>query len=161
MLSVFAGRTCLMFVVFLRRMMSTLQWSRPETNVSSQTTCCLSVTLLRQSVARKCLPAKFLCVTQRVAWCVACGTEHEAYHGAYHGTDMSAYSRDLLRLIPGHPSASVKQKSVAYHPCIESVTYFCCLGPGCTHNSRGTLGSHFADGSGAGGYSTLIHGSTS
>ena len=27
------------------------------------------------------VPAKFPCVTQRVAWCVACGTEHEAYHG--------------------------------------------------------------------------------
>ena len=25
-----AGRTCLMFVVFIRRMMSTLQWSRLE-----------------------------------------------------------------------------------------------------------------------------------
>ena len=23
----------------------------------------------------------FLCVTQRVAWCVACGKENEAYHG--------------------------------------------------------------------------------
>ena len=23
----------------------------------------------------------FRCVTQRVAWCVACRTEHEAYHG--------------------------------------------------------------------------------
>ena len=23
----------------------------------------------------------FLCVTQRVAWCVASGTEHEAHHG--------------------------------------------------------------------------------
>ena len=27
------------------------------------------------------VPAKFPCVTQRVAWCVACGMEHEADHG--------------------------------------------------------------------------------
>ena len=38
-----AGRTCLMFVVFVSRMMRTLQWSRPETSVSSQPTCCCSV----------------------------------------------------------------------------------------------------------------------
>ena len=61
-----------------------------------------------------------------------------------------------------HGSALCRQlKSAAYHPCIESVTSLCCLGPCCTRNSRGTLGSHFAHGSGAGGYSTLIHGSTS
>ena len=63
-----AGRTCLMFVVFLRRMMSTLQWSSPETNVSFQVTCCCSVTLLLLSVARKCCSSQ---ITQRVAWCVA------------------------------------------------------------------------------------------
>ena len=48
-----AGRTCLMFV-FLHLMMSTLKWSRPETNVSSQPTWCCSVTLPHRSVAEKC-----------------------------------------------------------------------------------------------------------
>ena len=37
----------MMFVVIPRRMMSTLQWSRPETNVSSQPTCRLGMALLR------------------------------------------------------------------------------------------------------------------
>ena len=40
------GRTCSMFVVTIRRMVSTLQWTRSETNVRSRTTCCLSVSLL-------------------------------------------------------------------------------------------------------------------
>ena len=43
-----------MFVVFLRRVMSALQWSRTETNVSFEPACCCSVTLLLWSVARKC-----------------------------------------------------------------------------------------------------------
>ena len=49
------GRTCLMFVVFRRHVMSTMQWSRLETNVSFQPTCCCSVSLLLRSVARKVL----------------------------------------------------------------------------------------------------------
>ena len=44
-----AGRTCLMFVEVLRRMMGTLQRSRLETNVSSPPTYCYSVTLLLRS----------------------------------------------------------------------------------------------------------------
>ena len=57
-LATFAGRTCLMFVVFLRRMMSTLQWSRPETKLSFQLTCCCSVTSLLRSVTRKCCSSR-------------------------------------------------------------------------------------------------------
>ena len=49
-----AGRTCLMLVVFLRRLMSTLQRSRPETSVGLQFSCCCSVSLLQWSAARKC-----------------------------------------------------------------------------------------------------------
>ena len=49
-----ARRTSLMFVVFFRRMLSTLQWSRLETNVSFQPTCCCSVSLPLWSVARRC-----------------------------------------------------------------------------------------------------------
>ena len=44
-----AGRKCLMLVVFMRRMMSTLQWSRPETSVSFQPTRCLSVNFIRST----------------------------------------------------------------------------------------------------------------
>ena len=64
------GRTCLMFVVFLRRMMGTLQWSRPETNVSSQLTCCCSVTLLLLSLARKCCASQVSLVSLNALPCV-------------------------------------------------------------------------------------------
>ena len=67
-----AGRTCLMFVVFQRRMMSTLQWSRPETNVSFQPACCCAVTLLMRSVARKCCSSQvsFMSLTCCLQSCV-------------------------------------------------------------------------------------------
>ena len=87
-----AGRTCLMFVVFIRRMMSTLQWSRPETNVSSQPTCCLSVTLPRRSVARKCCSSQVsLCHSTR---CLVCNLNLARHR-------LSANSRDLLTPICG------------------------------------------------------------
>ena len=67
-----AGRTCLMFVVFLRRMMSTLQRSRLETNVSFKRTCCCSVSLLLWSVARKCCSSQvsFMSSTRCLQSCV-------------------------------------------------------------------------------------------
>ena len=52
-----AGRTCLMLVAFLRRMMSTLQWSRPETNVNSQPACCCSVIVLLRCCAEMFQPS--------------------------------------------------------------------------------------------------------
>ena len=47
----------------------------------------------------------------------------------------------------------------ARHPCIELVLS-CCLCQCCTHDSSFFLSPHFARGSGAPGYSVLIHGST-
>ena len=92
-----AGRTCLMFVVFLRRMMSTLQWSSLETNVSSQLTCCCSVTLLLRSVAWKCCSSQVsLCHLTR---CLVC------------------YIRNGARSVP----RKAQTKSVSQHPCTDSV----------------------------------------
>ena len=126
---------------------------------ASQTTCCLSVTLLRQSVARKC------CCNQvsvcHSTLCLVCCMRNGA-RSVPRNLTWHRLEHILTRLVDTHLwIASVKQNSVAYHPCIESVTSMCCLGPCCTHNSRGTLGSHFAHGSGAVGCSTLIHGSRS
>ena len=47
----------------------------------------------------------------------------------------------------------------ARHPCFEPV-FSCCLCQCCTHDSSFLLSPHFAHGSGAPGYSVLIHGST-
>ena len=47
----------------------------------------------------------------------------------------------------------------ARHPCFELVLS-CCLCQCCTHDSPFLLSPHFAHGSGAPGYSVLIHGST-
>ena len=105
--------TCLMFAVTIRRMMSTLQWTRSDTNVRSRTTCCLSVTLLRMSVAPKCC-------SNQISWC--------------HSTRcLVCCMRNDARCVPRNLTRHrverilvVKQKSVAYHPCIESVTSLCC-----------------------------------
>ena len=87
-----AGRTCLMFVVILRRLMSTLQWSRPETNDSSQPACCCSVTLLLRLVARKC------CSSQVSFLSFALGMHSGARNVPWNLTlhRLSAYSRDSL-----------------------------------------------------------------
>ena len=69
------GRTCLMFDVFLRRMMSTLQRSRPETNVSSQPTCCCTVSSLLWSVARRCCSSQ-VSLMLLIRCLQSCVTEH-------------------------------------------------------------------------------------
>ena len=92
----FAGRKCLMLVVFMRRMMSTLQWCRPETNVSFQPTRCLSANFLRRPVARKCCSSQVsLCHSTR---CLVCCMRNGARSAPRNLTRhrLSAYSGDLL-----------------------------------------------------------------
>ena len=87
-----AGRTYLMFVVFPRRVMSTLQWSRPETNVSSRPTCCCSVSVLLRSLARKCCSSQVSFMS--LARCMQGGARNVPQNLTLHR--LSAYSRDLL-----------------------------------------------------------------
>ena len=115
----------MMFVVFLRRMMSTWQWSRPDTSVGSQTTFCLSITLLLQSVARKCCSSQgSLCHSTR---CLVCCVRNGA-RSVPRNLTRHRLERVLTRFVDTHPWTAVcisQQKSVAYHPCIESVTSLC------------------------------------
>ena len=89
-----AGRTCLMFVVIPRCSTSKLRWSRPETNVCSQTTCRHMVRTAMEVCWRgSVVPAKFLLVlldslpvedeTSNALVVVWSG---EREHAAYHGT---------------------------------------------------------------------------
>ena len=122
-LGVTAVRTCLMFVVFLRRLMSTLQWLRPETNVSFQPTCCCSVSLLLWSVARKCCSSHVSFMS--LARCMQSGARNVPRNLTLHR--LSAYSRDLLTphlwIAVCIRSASVKQKSVSpQHPRVARTT---------------------------------------
>ena len=114
-----AGRTCLMFVVFLRRMMSTLQWSRPETNVSSQPTCCCSVCVLLRSVARKC------CSSLVSFLSLARGMQSGARNERTTEPDIAQTERVLTRLVDTASLDSrlhqVEQRVFPQHPCIESV----------------------------------------
>ena len=103
-----AGRTCLMFV-FLHVMMSTLEWSRLETNVSSQPTCCCSVTLPHRSVARKCCSSQVSFAPRNVLP----GVLHpERSTMRTTEPDTAQTERVLTRLvdtrISGQPSASVQ-----------------------------------------------------
>ena len=75
-----AGRTCLMFVVFLRRMMSTLQWSRPEKNVSFSAYMLL---LGKFAIVVCCAEVLF----QPSFHCLVNTLLAELCHGAYHGTE--------------------------------------------------------------------------
>ena len=103
-LSSFAGRTCLMFVVFLRRMMSTWQWSRPDTSVGSQTTFCLSITLLLQSVARKCCSSQgSLCHSTR---CLVCCVRNGA-RSVPRNLTRHRLERVLTRFVDTHPWTAV------------------------------------------------------
>ena len=88
----FSGRACLMFVVKLPRMMNAMQWSRPETSVNIQPTCCHTVTFATRSLFRRSVvPAKFPLGTSarclqnvrhqtRWLWC-GLGTKHAMDHG--------------------------------------------------------------------------------
>ena len=95
----FAGRTCLMFFVIPRCMMSTWPWSRPETNVCLETTCRHTVTFASKVCCDRTLfKAKFLLQlvlstllaepeTHNALVVVVCSVERStAGHTAYHGT---------------------------------------------------------------------------
>ena len=86
------GKNMLDDCLFPRRMRSALQWSRLETNVSIQPTCCYTVTFATRSVLhRSDVPAKFLLGTStrclqnvrhqtRWLW-YGLGTKHTMDHG--------------------------------------------------------------------------------
>ena len=93
-----AGRTRLMFVVISRGVMSTLQWSRTETNVCWETTCRHAVRIAMAVCCAEVLfqPSFSLCCSTRCLWKTrhptrwlwyGLGTEHAAYHGTSHCTD--------------------------------------------------------------------------
>ena len=79
------------------------------------------------------------------------------------GRDTAQTERILMRLVDTSSLDSRLHHSgkrvFARHPCIESVS-FLDLCQCCTHDSSFFLGLYFAHGSGAPGYSVLIHGST-
>ena len=133
-----AGITCLMFVGVHTPYDEYIAMVKTETNVSSQTTCCLSVTLLRRSVARKCCSSQVsLCHSTR---CLVCCRRNGARSVPRNLTRhrLSACSRDLLTPISDsrlHQDALRSQKIVAYHPCIESATS---LSPSCLSCPRST-----------------------
>ena len=148
---------------------STQQWSRPETNVSSQTTCRHAV---RIAVAVCCAEVLF---QPSFFWCcshVACGRRDIQRVGCGGGWDRSTLrvtgrdtaqtERMLMRLVDTSSLDSrlhhSGKKVFARHPCIEPVVS-CCLCQCCTHDSSFFLSPHFAHGSGAPGYAVLIHGS--
>ena len=105
-----AGRTCLMFVVKSRRVISTLQWSRPRNerqhslHVATPTR-----SLLRRSV----VPAKVFARDEHTLLAeretpnalVVVWFGNEALHGSrnvtLHRLRLSAHSRDLSQRIPG------------------------------------------------------------
>ena len=74
------GRTRLMFVVFLRRVMSTLQWSRQEKKVSFSA--CMLL-LGKFAIVVCCAEVLF----QPSFHCVVNTLLAELCHGAYHGTE--------------------------------------------------------------------------
>ena len=114
-----AGRTCLTFVVLFRRMMSTLQWPRPETNVSFQLTCCCSVSLLFLSVARMCCSSQvsFMSLTRCLQSCV---TGRTTEPNAVQTERVVTRFVDLMT--PDSRLHQSSKKSVSpQHPCIDSV----------------------------------------
>ena len=135
-----AGRSCLMFVVFLRRVMSTLQWSRPETNVSSQPTCCSSESFLLSSVSRKCCSSQV--PLRSLTRCLrGCATER---------TTTAQTERVLTRLVgfmTPHLWTAVCISQASECLSTPSMYWFCsilcCLCPCRTHNSSWFLVTHF------------------
>ena len=80
------------------------------------------------------------------------------------GRDTAQSERILVRFVDTSPLDSrlhqSRKRVFPRHPCFELVLS-CCLCQCCTHNSLFLLSPYFAHGSGAPGYSVLIHGSTS
>ena len=80
------------------------------------------------------------------------------------GRDTAQTERILMRLVDTSSLDSRLHHSwrrvFARHPCVELVLN-CCLCQCCTHDPSFFLSLHFTHGSGAPGYSVLIHGSTS
>ena len=142
--------------LFPRRMRSALQWSRPETNVSTAYTLLHGNFSHKKSVTQKCcssqvsirdeytLPAER--ETPNALVVVWSGTE--ARHGSrsvtLHRLRLSAYSRDLSQRIPGQPSLTKQKKCCAHHPGIDRLI-LCCLFSRPAQTSSGSLLSpHFA-----------------
>ena len=135
------GRICLMFVMIPRRVTSALQWSRPETNVSTQPTCrqtvsfatavCCTEVLFQPSFSLVCLTRCLRNMRHPTRW-LGCGPGNGARCVPRNVTwyRLSAHSRKTYSTPHSClPSASrcVKNKRVfARHPCIEPVTS-CCL----------------------------------
>ena len=80
------------------------------------------------------------------------------------GRDTAQTKRIRMRLVDTSSLDSrlhqSRKRVFPRHPCFEPVLS-CCLCQCCTHNSSFLLSPYFAHGSGALGYSVLIHGSTS
>ena len=142
--------------MFLCCMVSTLKWLRPEANVSSQPTCCRSVTL-----PLKCCSSQ---VSPCLAWDVqrvGCGMvwtsrAHSAPRNVTrHELRLSAYPRDPMTPHPWQRSVSSHEKSIARmssmtwlsHPVLSSLAIHAQLIVP-SEPSR----PHFAHGSGACGY---------
>ena len=119
----------------LRCMMSTLRWSRPETNVRSQLACCCSVGMLLRSVARKC------CSCQVSFLSLARGIHSGARN------DTAQTESVLTRLVD---TASLDSR---LHQSSRGVFPQCY-----THNSSWFLGSHFAHDTKMFGLDTVQHG---
>ena len=91
---IYAGRTCLMFVVKSPRMRSALQWSIPETNVSTACTLLHGNPCYKKSVTQKCCSSQvstrdeYSLLAERERWLwYGLGTKHDMEHGASHCTD--------------------------------------------------------------------------
>ena len=95
---------------------------------------------------------------------LVCGMVWERSTLRITGRDPAQTERILMRLVDtSSPDGCLHQsrkRVFPRHPCFEPVLS-CCLCQRCTHNSMILLSPYFARGSGAPGYSVLIHGSTS
>ena len=89
-------------------MMSTLQWTRPETNVRSRTTCCLSVLLPRMFVAWK--------------YCFSCLRDWLISRRKPCRQDKDRAQRNTRWQWPNNVSSSDPQGTVQHAPQVESST---------------------------------------
>ena len=130
------------------------------TNVSSQPTCCLSVTLLSRSVARKCCSSQVsLCHSTRCpVCCMRNGTRSVPRNLTRHRR-----GRILTRLVDTHPWVAVCTSQAT--ECLNtihvwSLSSFCCSWP-VLHAQLTWYFGFTLRMVAERGCSTLIHGSTS
>ena len=168
--------------VIPRCMMSTRQWSRPETDVCWETTCRHTVTFAAKvCCARTRFKAKFLfrlvlytlpaeSETDNALVVVCCGerrtrsTERITERGTAQTERILDKTCDHSTPLDGRSLSSYEKRNNNSTTSMYCVCSILCRRASCYVHSQLFLSPHFAHGSGASGYiddSVLIHGSTS